>query len=169
MVDKKCGHSVLSGNIPIVDKERIHASRECITQEYIFDTGRPILTDRFCGDFALSFYSGRLFGDLGFMGDSDCAKSLLEGTHVFPEGIGPTTKMPLVECSNCTYPCQERTYAHLSQQRTTHTTGNGSKNAYHHPKADCILNTLLLLLTTRLSQNCMLLTYCRLPEEEFHL
>ena len=58
-----------------------------------------MLADRFSRAFSLPFYSGRLFDDLGFMGDSECAQQVLEGTYAFPEGIDPATKMLLEECS----------------------------------------------------------------------
>ena len=55
-----------------------------------------MLVDRFSGDFSLSFCLGRLYDNLGFMGDSECAQRVLEGTYVFPEEIDPATKI-LVE------------------------------------------------------------------------
>ena len=42
-------------------------------QQDMFDAARPVLVDHFSGAFSLPFYSGRLFDDLGFMGDSECA------------------------------------------------------------------------------------------------
>ena len=66
----------------------------------IFEAAEPVLADHFSRAFSLPFYSGSLFDDLGFMGDSECAQQVLEGTYVFfPEGIDPPTKMLLEECS----------------------------------------------------------------------
>ena len=83
----------------IVDEEGNNATKDCTIQQDIVDAAKPILTDCFFGAFSLPFYSGRLFDDLGFMGDSECAQKVLEGTYVFPEGIDPATKMLLEECS----------------------------------------------------------------------
>ena len=64
-----------------------------------FDAVKPVLTDHFSGAFSLLFYSGRLFDNLGFMGDSKYTQQVLERTYIFPEGIDPATKMLLEECS----------------------------------------------------------------------
>ena len=80
---KRRGWSVLSVKVLIVEEEGNNTSRDCTMQQHIFDTARPVLTYSFSGVFSLPFYSGRLFNDLGFMGDSECAQQVLEGTHVF--------------------------------------------------------------------------------------
>ena len=83
----------------MVDAEGNNMSRECTTQQEIFDAARPVLINYFSGPFSSSFYNGRLFNSPGFMGDFECAQQMLEGTYVFPEGIDPATKMLLEECS----------------------------------------------------------------------
>ena len=90
---------VLSVKVPTVDEEGNTMIKECVTQQAFFEAAEPVLADRFSGAFSLPVYSGRLFDDLGFMGDSECAQQVLEGTYVFPEGIDPATKMLLEECS----------------------------------------------------------------------
>ena len=47
----------------------------------------------------MQFYSGRLFNDPGFMGDSKCVQQARAGIYTFPEGIDPATKMLLEEYS----------------------------------------------------------------------
>ena len=91
--------SVLSVKVPTVDEEGNNTTKECVTQRDIFDAAKPVLTDRFSGAFSSPFYNDRIFDDLGFMGDSECAQQVLEGTHAFPEGADPSTTMLLEECS----------------------------------------------------------------------
>ena len=69
-------------NVSTVNMEENTTSRECTTQQDMFDATRPVLTDCFSGAFALSFYSDRLFDILGFMGDFERAQQVLEGTYI---------------------------------------------------------------------------------------
>ena len=76
---------MLSVKIPVMDDKGKTTTKECVTQQGIFDTAKTVLADRFSGVFSLSFFSGRLFGNLGFMGDSKYTEQVLEGTYDFPE------------------------------------------------------------------------------------
>jgi hypothetical protein len=82
---KKRERSVLSVKDPLVDEERNQASKECTTQHDIFDAAKPVLIYCFSGAFSLPFYSGRFFDVMRFIGDSDCAQQVLEGTYIVPE------------------------------------------------------------------------------------
>ena len=44
---KKRGWSVLSVKVPIVDEEGNTASKECITQQDLFEGAEPVFADRF--------------------------------------------------------------------------------------------------------------------------
>ena len=71
---KKRGRSVLSVKVPIADEEGNAMTKQCVTHHTIFEAAEPVLADHFSGAFSLPFYSGRLFDDLGFMGDTECAQ-----------------------------------------------------------------------------------------------
>ena len=166
---KKRGRSVLSVKVPTVDEEENNTTKECVTQRDIFDAAKPVLTDRFSGAFSSPFYSGRLFDDLGFMGDSECAQQVLEGTYVFPVGIDPSTKMLLEECS--------KMYLSMSRKEVCiFVTADDYQYYWKRVKertssSYCRLhsNTTLLPLTARSSQNFMLPKYLRSLEGESHL
>ena len=72
VVGKKCGRIVFSVQVPVTDEEGRRTSRECTTQQEIFDTASPVLTARFSGALSSPCYRGRLFNNLGFMGDLEC-------------------------------------------------------------------------------------------------
>ena len=104
VVGKKCEKVVLSVKLPVTDEEDRRTSRECTTQQTIFDAASLVLTDRFSGVFSLPCYRGRLFNNLRFMGASECAQQVLYGTYVFPKEMDPATKMLLSECSKLCLP-----------------------------------------------------------------
>ena len=71
------------------------------------------------------------------MDDAKCAQQVLEGTYIFPEGIDPSTKMLLEECSIMYLPMlregdyqyywkrvEERTSFFYSRLHFGHTQGN---------------------------------------------
>jgi len=59
--------------------------------------------------------SGKLFDDVGFLGDTDAAQQILEGTYVFPPDTEKFTKLLLEETA--------RTYAEMSTEEVnTHVT-----------------------------------------------
>ena len=95
LAGQRRGQSVLLVKVLIVDEEGNNATKDCTIQQDIVDAAKPILTDCFFGAFSLPFYSGRLFENLGFIGDSNYAQQVREGTYVFPKGIDPATKMLL--------------------------------------------------------------------------
>ena len=47
----------------------------------------------------MSCYSGRLFGDLGFIRDTEASARMLLGTCEFPEGTDPATQLLFEEAS----------------------------------------------------------------------
>ena len=79
----------LSVKVLVTGGDGRRTSRECTTQQEIFDAASPVPADRFSGAFSLSYYRGRLFGNLGFVGNSECGQQVLEGTYIFPEGMDP--------------------------------------------------------------------------------
>ena len=89
----------MSVKVPVMNDNGDQTTRECNTQQEIFEGSEPVLITQFTGAFSSPFYTGRLFDDLGFMGDTECAAQVLEGTHEYPEGTDDVTKMLLEECS----------------------------------------------------------------------
>jgi hypothetical protein len=55
------------------------------------------LSEHFCLAYSALCYHGQLFDDLGFMGDTDCAKQILEGSYNYPLDTGIWTKKILQE------------------------------------------------------------------------
>ena len=78
---KKRRQSVLSVKVPIIDEEGNTTTKKCVTQQDCFEAAEPVLVDLFSGAFSSPFYSGRLFNNLGFMGDSKCVQQVHEGTQ----------------------------------------------------------------------------------------
>ena len=93
------GGSVMSVKVPVINEDGVQTTRECNTQQEIFEGSEPVLTNRFTGAFPSPFYTGKLFNDLGLMGDTEYAVQVLEGTHTLLEGVDEATKMLLQECS----------------------------------------------------------------------
>jgi hypothetical protein len=50
------------------------------------------LSKRFHLAYSAPCYCGKLFNDLGFMGDTECAQQILEGTYDFPPDTDIWTK-----------------------------------------------------------------------------
>jgi hypothetical protein len=55
------------------------------------------LSKRFHLAYSAPCYYGKLFDDLGFMGDTECAQQILEGTYDFPSDINIWMKKILQE------------------------------------------------------------------------
>jgi hypothetical protein len=51
----------------------------------------------FCKTFTAPYYTGKLFDDVGFIGDTECARQILEDTYLFPKGTDPVTRLLLEE------------------------------------------------------------------------
>ena len=138
---KQRGQSVLTLKVPIVAEEGNTTTKEWVTQTF-FGAAGPIIADRFSGAFSLPFYSDRLFDNLGFMGDSECAQQALEGTYIFPEGIAPATKMLLEECSIMYLSMsREEVSTFVTAEDYQYYWKRVKENAHHHPTADCIPGT----------------------------
>ena len=69
------------------------------TEEGIFGEVSKNLSQRFRLAFTAPCYSGELFDDIGFIGDTAAAKAILEGTYVYPPGTDPATKLLLEEAA----------------------------------------------------------------------
>ena len=70
VMGEKRGRGMLSVKVPIVDKEGNTTPNECATQQESFKAAEPVLANH-SGAFSLSLYSGRLFYNLVFMGDTE--------------------------------------------------------------------------------------------------
>jgi hypothetical protein len=55
------------------------------------------LSECFCLAYSALCYCGQLFDDLGFMGNTDCARQILEGTYDYPPDTNIWTKKILQE------------------------------------------------------------------------
>jgi hypothetical protein len=71
------------------------------------------LSECFCFPFSAPCYQGQLFNDLGFMGDTECFKQILEGTYEYPPDTDIWTKGILQEA--------HYTFSHMSGAKITTT------------------------------------------------
>jgi hypothetical protein len=55
------------------------------------------LSECFCLAYSAPCYKGQLFDDLGFMGDTECSKQILEGTYEYPSDTNVWMKKILKE------------------------------------------------------------------------
>ncbi len=63
----------------------------------MFEHTSDHLSQRFCLAHSAPCYQGRLFDDLGFMGDTECAQKILKGMYDYPPDINKWTKKILQE------------------------------------------------------------------------
>ena len=75
----------------VIDEEE--GVEEFKTKEGVFFACSRNLSERFRLAFTASCYHGQLFDDIGFIGDTECAKQLLEGTYVFPPETDNATRL----------------------------------------------------------------------------
>ena len=69
------------------------------------------LSEHFRLAFTAKCYEGKLFDDIGFLGDTDCARQILEGTYTYPPDTDPATRLLLEEATI--------TFAKLSQEEVS--------------------------------------------------
>lgn len=69
------------------------------TEGEVFQHVSEHLAERFRLAFAAPSYGGKLFDDLGFMGDTAAAQQILEGTYVYPPDTDPATRLLLEEAA----------------------------------------------------------------------
>ncbi len=67
------------------------------TEQEMFEHTSDHLSQRFCLAHSAPCYRGQLFDDLGFMGDTECAKMILEGTYTYQPDTNKWTKKILQE------------------------------------------------------------------------
>jgi hypothetical protein len=67
------------------------------TEHEMFEHTSDYLSQRFRLAHSAPCYQGQLFDDLGFMGDTECAKMILEGTYDYPPDTDKWTKKILQE------------------------------------------------------------------------
>ena len=73
---------------------------EVSTEDGIFNHVSEHLSDRFRLAFRAPCYSGGLFDDIGFLGDTEDARRILEGTYVFPPDTHPATRLLFEEAAH---------------------------------------------------------------------
>ena len=84
----KQGGSVYNVRIKNGDTEEV-----INTEEGIFKHVSEHLSDQFRLTFTAKCYNGKLFDDIGFIGDTDAARSILEGTYNYPPDLDTATKL----------------------------------------------------------------------------
>ncbi len=70
-----------------------------MTEDGIFDQVSSNLPEMFRLAFSAPYYHGKLFNNLGFMGDTSAAQEILEGTYKFQTNTDPATRPLLEEAS----------------------------------------------------------------------
>ena len=69
------------------------------------------LAERFRLAFSAKCHEGKLFDDIGFLGDTVCAGQILEGTYTYHSDTDPATRVLLEEAAI--------TFANLSQEEVS--------------------------------------------------
>ena len=92
---KPKGRAVMSVKVKQDDGE----TEEISTEDGIFLTVSKTMSERFRLAFSAPAYRGKLFDDIGFLGDTEAAAAILNGTYVFPPGTDPATKLLLEEAA----------------------------------------------------------------------
>jgi len=86
------------GGAPITLKVQAGTTVNTYSMEHeMFEHTSDHLSQRFRLAHSAPCYQGQLFDDLGFMGDSKCAKMILEGTYKYPPDTDKWTKKILQE------------------------------------------------------------------------
>jgi len=70
-----------------------------MTEDEVFLQVSKNLSGRFRLAFTAPSCSGKLFDDIGFLGDTQAVKDILEGTYVFEPDVDPVTKLLLEEAA----------------------------------------------------------------------
>ena len=92
----KRGQAVTSVRVKTEGEDELYEK-----EDGVFGQVSKNLADRF----RLSFTApccklGPLFDDIGFLGDTEAAQQILEGTYIFPPGTDPATKLVLEEAAH---------------------------------------------------------------------
>ena len=82
------------------------------TEEGIFSHMSKHLSERFRLAFTSKYYSGKFFDDVGFIGDTEAAREILEGTYDYPPDMDPATWLLFEEAAH--------TYAKMHTQKSGH-------------------------------------------------
>ena len=80
-------------------KDIIYKEEEVNTKEGIFEHVSKHLSDRFRLAFTAKCYSGKLFDDIGFLGNTEAARSILVGTCNYPPDLDPATRLLFEEAA----------------------------------------------------------------------
>ena len=90
---KPRGRDVISVKVKLPD-ETVEVIR---TKKEVFETVSSHLAERFRLAFTAPICSGKLFDDIGFLGDTEAVEKILLGTYVFPPNCDPATRLLLEE------------------------------------------------------------------------
>jgi len=92
------GRNILSVKVPIHggdgdEYEEFHTKGE------IFEQVSKNLSERFRLAFTAKCQEEKRFDDIGFLGDTDCARQILKGAYTFPSDTDPATHLLLEEAA----------------------------------------------------------------------
>ncbi len=79
------------------------------TEDGIFKNVSTHLAERFRLVFSAPCHSGKLFDNIGFIGDTEAAQQILEGTYEYEEGLDPATRLLFEEAA--------KTYASMPREK----------------------------------------------------
>ena len=107
---KSTGGAVLSVKVPTAaaEAEDANSFQEFTTADDIFNSMSDTLSERFRLAFPAKSYSGKLFDDIGYIGDTEASRQILEGTYEFAPDEDPGTRLLLEEAAH--------TYSKMSQE-----------------------------------------------------
>ena len=84
-------------------------TEEVETEDGIFSHVSKHLSERFRLAFTAKSYSGKFFDDVGFVGDTEAARNILEGTYDYPPDLDPATRLLFEEAAH--------TYAKMPKEK----------------------------------------------------
>ena len=107
---KPHGGAVLSVKVPTAAAEAddVNSFQEFDTAEGIFNSMSGTLSERFRLAFTAKSYSGKLFDYIGYIGDTEASRQILEGTYEFAPDEDPGTRLLLEEAAH--------TYSQMSKE-----------------------------------------------------
>ena len=97
---KPRGGAVTAVKVPTPTESDPQAFTEYNTADGIFNAMSDNLCERFRLAFTAKSYSGKLFDDIGYLGDTEATKRILEGTYEFDENEDPATRLILEEAAH---------------------------------------------------------------------
>ena len=86
---------------------------EFMTEDEVFLQVSRNLLEQFRLAFTAPSCSGKLFDDIGFLGDTQAVKEILEGTYVFEPDVDPATNYYWKKRQSHMHQCQKKRWKHM--------------------------------------------------------